>query len=261
MVLMATTMDGYIDLSLEELTALGFFAGAELPGFLLQSAIELTEGQLRAAAASGERALRARGLLRGVGEDVEVDAAVLEAVRVASQPAMVLLALHCGEKVELSWLLCGGEQVTVITRLPGGVLRVRLLPLSETAGAVQRLLPTPDAAEPSPDRAVIDITEIRDLLRGSAAGVDSGNGKGAVELSVEAHEALRRSFGAGARMNGLFAMGPAEDGHTEGRSLWWSIDPSGALFLVDSCEDRMQMVPASSVEVWTTCRDLIAGLR
>lgn len=131
-------MDGYVDLTAEELIALGAAVGVRLPTRLLGQ--ELDEVQLEQVGAVGRRSLLARGLVQAVDGGHEMPVALSDAIERMGDPFVItVVATISRAERSVSWLFIGRSELTVLTGLADQNLRLRALTIADLPGALARL--------------------------------------------------------------------------------------------------------------------------
>jgi hypothetical protein len=224
-------VDGYVDLTPEELLAALALVGAPPPPHLMVVG-ERLGSDVEVVQRAGRRSLLARGIVQRVDDGLVLDAELEEVLRTIGEPGMIANATAVGAEVGMAWLFVTPDSVASINVVEEGIQRVRCYPAEyvplvlERLGRLQDLRPHPgpvdDVTVELPD---VDMPEGHDLVGAIAA----------MRLPEPDPERgpLDGLLGEDATVRSIAVSVPVDEGEIASRSLIWVATAAGLAYLVD----------------------------
>lgn len=249
-------------LTIDEITALAVASEVPLPAWLLAG---VPTGYTEDRAATGRRALAARGLVRIGASGPEVDETLGRCIALTRRPGMLsAVATADGVANRVAWLASDPMDTAVFTRLgSSGDHGVALAPTSQYRRTLSRLtgltadLPAAEAAV----RVSLTVLPDRPWPAGDRHAAPSASSAGAFFERLQ--QPLAGQFGDAPIRCFLFAVAaPKVDPASDGFVAWATASTRGA-YLIALRPHEVCFEPASGAEIESELRQLVrtAGSR
>ncbi len=246
-------MDGYIDLTMEEMVALARAIELRIPAPVLTTGPPPSDEVLATAAKVGRRVLVARGLAKSVEGGAEIDAGVLDAIEGLCTGAVVTAIGHVGTSWAQTWLVAGQEDTVVASILSSGNYRLRVVPTELLPSVIVKLssLDREGAGEAAPGIEVaFDLESLGEKLEdvvgddGTPPDLDVAELLVAVGESESGADAIRSVVDdTDATSRWVITFWPEGDGEIHRGSVIWLERGDGSLMAVDVEDDRAVLAP------------------
>lgn len=250
---MNSMLNGYVDLTVEELLALARAAQVEPPLQLMPTSGEHpAKSTMDAAADVGRRVLIARGFAREGDRRDMVDAGLLSALRCTAAAPLVAVVLTLGNASEASWLYLSEAVCVVTTPAGAGNVRMRMTPMSELRSVLARLLEIPPVLGPSGDsRVVLNVDGLNRAVADGRIGPQTSQEEVFAALDVDASDAPWAAdvLGGDASLHGVIVLRQDLKDVGETRATWWLQAPGSGITLLEPADEQISMSAVSDSAV------------